>query len=230
MAHYQYYHSTIIVIYANDLWWLPFTLIHKNLGNATERWFGPFSKHRLILFSWKEISGVWRKKNKFPFTFLGLWLRLSVIKDRLIRKMNRNVVTCRLPRWRSGKKIHLPSRRWKRHWFDPLIRKIPWKRKWQPTPVFLLGKFHGHRSLAGYSPQGHKECDMTEWLSTHAYIHTSCTHGRNPGKLTLWNGPSHDLKYHFQLNTKERCCYGDSKLWEVIRQSIVNKDAIVMQI
>ena len=94
MAHYQYYHSTIIVIYANDLWWLPFTLIHKNLGNATERWFGPFSKHRLILFSWKEISGVWRKKNKFPFTFLGLWLRLSVIKDRLIRKMNRNVVTC----------------------------------------------------------------------------------------------------------------------------------------
>ena len=171
MAHYQYFHSTVIVTYANDLWWLRFTLIHKNLGNATERWFGPFSKHRLILFSWKEISGVWRKKNKFPSTFIGLWLRLSVIKDRLMRKMNRNVVTC--AGFLGGavvKKIHLPSRRWKRHWFDPLIRKIPWRRKWQPTPVFLLGKFHRHRSLAGYSPQGHKEYDMTEWLSTHAYI------------------------------------------------------------
>ena len=41
-------------------------------------------------------------------------------------------------------------------WFDPLMGKIPWRRKWQPTPVFLPGKFHGQRSLAGYSPQGHK--------------------------------------------------------------------------
>ena len=36
--------------------------------------------------------------------------------------------------------------------FDPWVRKSPWNRKWQPTPVFLLGKFHGQRSLAGYSP------------------------------------------------------------------------------
>ena len=35
--------------------------------------------------------------------------------------------------------------------------KIPWRRKWQPTPVFLPGKSHGHRSLAGYSPRGRKE-------------------------------------------------------------------------
>ena len=34
--------------------------------------------------------------------------------------------------------------------------KIPWRRKWQPTPAFLLGKSHGHRSLVGYSPWGHK--------------------------------------------------------------------------
>ena len=38
----------------------------------------------------------------------------------------------------------------------------PWRRKWQPTPVFLPGKFHGQRSLAGYSPQGRKELDTTE--------------------------------------------------------------------
>ena len=36
--------------------------------------------------------------------------------------------------------------------FDPWVRKIPWRRKWQPTPVFLPGKSHGQRSLAGYSP------------------------------------------------------------------------------
>ena len=37
-----------------------------------------------------------------------------------------------------------------------LIGKIPWRRKWQPTPVFLPGKFHGQRSLAGYSPWDHR--------------------------------------------------------------------------
>ena len=37
--------------------------------------------------------------------------------------------------------------------------------EWQPTPVFLPGKFHGQRSLVGYSPWGHKESDMTEWLT-----------------------------------------------------------------
>ena len=50
--------------------------------------------------------------------------------------------------------------------FDPQIGKTPWSRKWQPAPVFLPGKFHGQRSLAGYSPWGCKESDTTELLST----------------------------------------------------------------
>ena len=41
--------------------------------------------------------------------------------------------------------------------FDPWVRKILWRRKWQPTPVYLLGEAHGWRSLVGYSPQGRKE-------------------------------------------------------------------------
>ena len=41
--------------------------------------------------------------------------------------------------------------------FDPWLRKIPWSRKWQPTPVCLPGEFHGQRSLVGYSPWGPKE-------------------------------------------------------------------------
>ena len=47
---------------------------------------------------------------------------------------------------------------------DPWVGKIPWRRKWQPTPVFLPGKSHGQRSLAGYSPWTLKESDTTEKL------------------------------------------------------------------
>ena len=51
---------------------------------------------------------------------------------------------------------------------------IPWRRKWQPTPIFLPGRFHGQRSLVGYSPGGHKESDMTDHGCMHvsAYTHT----------------------------------------------------------
>ena len=50
--------------------------------------------------------------------------------------------------------------------FNSWVRNILWRRKWQPTPVFLPGESHGQRSLVGYSPWGHKESDMTKWLST----------------------------------------------------------------
>ena len=46
--------------------------------------------------------------------------------------------------------------------FDLWVRKIPWRRKWLPTPVFLPGKSHGQESLVGCSPWGYKESDMTE--------------------------------------------------------------------
>ena len=48
--------------------------------------------------------------------------------------------------------------------------KIPWRREWLSTPVFLPGKSHGQRSLTGYSPWSHKELDMTE--PTHVFAHT----------------------------------------------------------
>ena len=49
--------------------------------------------------------------------------------------------------------------------FDPWVRKIRWRREWQPTPVFLPGQSPVQRSLAGPSPWGHKELDTTEQLS-----------------------------------------------------------------
>jgi len=54
----------------------------------------------------------------------------------------------------------LPAR-WETR-FNPWVRKIPWREKWQPTPVFLPGESHGQRSLVGYSPWGRKESDTTE--------------------------------------------------------------------
>ena len=49
--------------------------------------------------------------------------------------------------------------------FDPWVGKIPWKKAWQPSPVFWPGEFHGQRSLEGYSLWGHKQLDTTEPLS-----------------------------------------------------------------
>ena len=60
----------------------------------------------------------------------------------------------------------------RRRGFNPWIGKFPWRRKWQPTPVFLPKKFHGQRSLAGYSPWGRKESDTTEYTDTHTHTRT----------------------------------------------------------
>ena len=50
--------------------------------------------------------------------------------------------------------------------FDPWVGKIPGRRGWLLTPVFLLGELHGQRSLTGHSPWGRKELDMTEQPDT----------------------------------------------------------------
>ena len=58
-------------------------------------------------------------------------------------------------------------RRRKRHCFNLQVRKVPWRRKQPPTPVFLPGESHGQRSLEGYSPEDGKESDTTE-VTQHA--------------------------------------------------------------
>ena len=56
-----------------------------------------------------------------------------------------------------GKESTCQWRRRKRRGFNPQVRRIPWRRKWQPIPIYLPGKVHGQRSLMGYSPWGCKE-------------------------------------------------------------------------
>ena len=62
----------------------------------------------------------------------------------------------------SGKEPACQCRRHKRCWYDSWVRKILWRRTWQPTPGSLPGKFHGRRNLAGYSPWACRESDVTE--------------------------------------------------------------------
>ena len=58
-------------------------------------------------------------------------------------------------------------------WVEPWVEKFPWRRKWQPTPIFLPGESHGQRSLEGYSSWGRKQLDTTERLThTHTHTHT----------------------------------------------------------
>ena len=60
--------------------------------------------------------------------------------------------------------------------FNPWVGKIPWRRKWQPAPVFLPGKSHGRRSLAVYGPRGRKESDTTTTSLKHSLTWSSLTH------------------------------------------------------
>ena len=96
----------------------------------------------------------------------SLWLRL--IFPRLFSGLSW---------WLSGKESSCQCRRCG---FDPSVEKNPWSRKWQPIPVFLSGKFHGQRNLAGYSPWGRKELDMTE----HHHHHLPSISGFSPLGIT----------------------------------------------
>ena len=81
--------------------------------------------------------------------------------------------------------------------FNPWVRKIPWRRKWQPTSVFLAKKVHGQRKC--YSSKGCKELDTTEQLSIHTHIYTHvCAHTHTHTyiytlfffKILFWHRPS----------------------------------------
>ena len=85
----------------------------------------------------------------------------------------KKIIWCRafhsgLPRWCSGKESACQCRRLKRHGLDPQAEKISWRRAWLPAPVFLSGKSYGQRSLAGYSPWGHKKV-RHDWVTEYAH-------------------------------------------------------------
>ena len=70
----------------------------------------------------------------------------------------------------TGKESACQCRRGKRCGLDPWVGTIPWRRKWQSTPVFLPGESYGQRNLVSYSPEGCKESDMTKVTEHAQYI------------------------------------------------------------
>ena len=85
-------------------------------------------------------------------------------------------------------------------WVQFLGREDPWRRKWQPIPVFLPGEFNGQRSLGGYSPWGCRESDMTEQL-----IHTQAP------KRDHWDG---EIWLEVELQRLATACkFGGQNLW-----------------
>ena len=135
-------------------------IVMKKYIPDTEYWYLP--NVIAVIFLWfsmkiatckSQASG--RKHQSFQslgWTWKMLTLHVNIWKEP------------RLPWWLRWQRIHLQCGR---PGFNPWVGKIPRRREWQPTPVFLPEKFHGHRSLVGYSPWGRKELDVTEWLNTH---------------------------------------------------------------
>ena len=128
---------------------------------------GPFSSPFFLCNSFTEFSteggifALWRwwqenscnnSKSHLEHEPPSLWIRI------------------RTPRWDLSPESFLFSAtppiclQCRRPGFDPWVRKIPWRREWQPTPVFLPGESHGQSSLVGYSPWRWEELDRTERL------------------------------------------------------------------
>ena len=123
--------------------------LHINIyyNQMVEIYYQNKSRKGLYTFlRWSKVSGQTQgtsecsnsKGTGFLYNICGASLLAQVIK---------NLPACGRPR------------------FSPWVGKIPWRREWLSTPVFLPGEFHGQRSLAGYSPWGHKELYTTEQLT-----------------------------------------------------------------
>ena len=97
------------------------------------------------------------------------WMRLNWLTDWLIGEASTNL--------NLTNQTHLPMQETKRCGFDPWVRKMAWRRPWQPPPVFLPGESCGQRSLAGYHPWGRKESDVTE------ATYLACKRGKHTAEI-----------------------------------------------
>ena len=121
---------------------------------------------------------VWSSFNRTDYNTVKSWTSLCFLFSCRILWFIISVTTYLYTVWCSGNESTCQSRRCRWHGFDPWVGKIPWSRKWQPMPLFLPGKFHGQRRLAGCSLWCCKELDITECTHTHTCTRThphTCT-------------------------------------------------------
>ena len=121
------------------------------------------------------LNQIWNGKKQVQYSFL-LTQECNYHQHVKFKCTNSEVyIVLRLPWWLSGKEFTCQCRRCG---LDPWVGKVPWRRKWQPTPVFLPGKPHGLRSLVGGSPWGREESGTTKRLHFHALEKEMATHSR----------------------------------------------------
>ena len=118
-----------------------------------------------------------QKTSKKLWIFCGYCCILSAIRGILVKKFERPI----------GHRLH------------PCVRKIPWRRKWQPTPVFLPGESREQSSLADSNPQGRKESDTTKQLTLPLFNPNKCVMFPVLHLKRLWLAELIDLPKMFQL-------------------------------
>ena len=124
-----------------------------------------YSLHNIALWFIKlasiRVNHIWFKWQLCYFLCDFDWV--AVLHFKVVLRMAWNNICYKLYQGQcGGKEPAHQCRRLKRHGFDPWVREIFWRRKWQPTPIFFPGESHGQRSLVGYSPKGCKELAITE--------------------------------------------------------------------
>ena len=114
---------------------------------------GLHSLYRALWLSWASLVAQWLTVYiELHSLYRALWLSWASL----------------VAQWLSG------SCQRRRPRFDPWVRKIPWRRKLQPTTVFLPGKSHGQKGLVGYTPWDHRESATTEQLTEHTHSCIVC--------------------------------------------------------
>ena len=150
------------------------------MGSYEERWFQCKSKKEELLLPCTlflrnvEKCPYWLSSRIFvSHKFLMKWtqtlfcFQIFGFSRKISMHLWNTYCIFRLPRGCSGKES---QETWIQ--FNPWLEVIPWIKKWQPAPVFLLGKCRGQRRLVEYSSWHHKEWDTTERLSAHTHTHT----------------------------------------------------------
>ena len=118
------------------------------------------------------------------------------------------------------------------HAFDTWIGKIPWRRKWPPTPIFLPGESHGQRSLANCSPWDLKELDTRQWQPTPVLLPGKSHVRRSLVGCSPWVSKSRTrlsnftLTLHFHALEKEMATRSSALAWRM-HTLTVNKDVVL---